>query len=141
MARSYLASVFIVIPVDDVVTGIFNAPVAAIDFQNAVGIGLVWRLTGDAVNYFARDFPCLLLGPLAFDHEALADVGEIEIVIEFRRCPDSPNLDSSMPEIRTDSSRFAAVFKGEGEIFEELRLVAFDGEVIMGLPVFDQIAS
>lgn len=141
MAGSYSTSVFVVIPVDDVVAAVFNTPVAAIDSQNLVGIGLVWRLTGDAINDFTRDFPGFFLDSLPFDHEDLAKAGEIEIIIEFRRCPDLSDLDSAMAGIRAGGRRFAAIFKIETDFFEESRLVAFDGKVIIGLPVFDQMSS
>lgn len=141
MAGSYSTSVFIVIPVDDVMAAVFNTPVAAIDFQNLVGVGLVWRLTGDAVSPFAGNFSRLFVGSLPFDQKDLAKVGEVKIIIEFRRDPDLSNLDSAMAGIRASGRRFAAIFKAQTDIFEELRLVAFDGEVIMGVPVFDQMSS
>lgn len=141
MAGSYSTSVFIVIPVEDVVAAVFNTPVATIDSQNLVGIGLIWRLTGDAINDFTRDFPDFFLDSLTFDHEDLSKAGEIEIIIEFRRGPDLSDLDSAMAGIRAGGRRFAEIFKAETDVFEESRLVAFDGEVIMGLPNLDQIAS
>lgn len=141
MAGSYSTSVFVVIPVDDVVAAVFNTPVAAIDSQDLVGIGLLGRLTGDATNDFTRDFPGFFLDCLPFDHEDLAKAGEVEIIIEFYRGPDLPDLDSAMAGIRAGGRRFAAIFKAETDIFEESRLVAFDGEVIIGLPVFNQMSS
>jgi hypothetical protein len=34
-----------------------------------------------------------------------------------------------------------AVLKIQGEVFEEPGLIAFDGEMVMSPPVFDQVAS
>ena len=47
---AYPTSVFIIIPVDDVVTAIFDAPVASVCFEHLLGVGLLWRLAGDPVD-------------------------------------------------------------------------------------------
>jgi hypothetical protein len=46
-----------------------------------------------------------------------------------------------MIEVNGGSVRFLAVLKVKGDVLEELGLVPFDGEMIMGLSVFNQIAG
>lgn len=141
MAGANPASVFIVVPVNDVVAAVFYTPVAAIGRKDALGVGLLRCLTGDAVSGFSRDHSGLFIDPFAFDHEGLADVGEVEIGIELASDPDLACLDPAMVVINSESLRLLTVLKIQAEIFEESGLIAFDGKMIMSLPVFDQVAS
>jgi len=141
MAGAYPASVFIIIPINDVVAAVFYAPVTAVDLEDVVGVSLIRCVTGDAVSGFGCGFPSFFIEPFALDHEGLADVGKVEIGIELGSDPDLPCLNSAMVEVNGDRVRFLAVLEIQGEIFEESGLIAFDGEMVMGLPVFDEVAS
>ena len=48
---AYPTSVFIIIPVDDVVAAIFDAPVASVCFKHLLGVGLLRGLAGDPVSH------------------------------------------------------------------------------------------
>lgn len=141
MASAYPASIFIVVPVNDVVAAVFYAPVAAVGLEDAVGIGLLRWLAGNAVSGFSRDLSGLFIDPFAFDHEGLSNVGEGEIHIELGSDPDLACLDPAVVKINGDSVRFLAPLKIQGEIFEQSGLIAFDGKMVMSLSVFDQVAS
>ena len=89
-------AIFIVIPIEDIVTAIFNGPVAPIHLEDALGIGLLGRSTGDAVSHFARALAILFVYELSFDDERLSDVGEIKVAVELGGGPDLSGFDSSM---------------------------------------------
>lgn len=50
MAGAYAAAVFIEIPVQDVVAAVFDAPVAAVDGKELLGVYFVGLSAGDAVG-------------------------------------------------------------------------------------------
>ncbi len=83
MAGAYLTSVFIVVPVQDVVAAVFYAPVTAIGFEDLLCVGLLRCSTGDAVDGFGGDCTGFFIKPFAFNHEGLANMGEVEIVVEL----------------------------------------------------------
>jgi hypothetical protein len=58
MAGTYSAAVFVIVPFDDVMAGVFNAPVAPVGGKNALTVGLFRPSTGDAVG----DFTGILTG-------------------------------------------------------------------------------
>jgi hypothetical protein len=50
MARADATAVFVIVPVEDVMTAVLDAPVAAIGGKQASGVGLRRALTGDAIG-------------------------------------------------------------------------------------------
>jgi len=59
ISGSNAAAVFIESPIKDVVAAIFNAPMATINGENSLCVGVLCRLAGDAVicqRKFARSF-------------------------------------------------------------------------------------
>ena len=75
VAGSYPAAVFVQVPVDDVVAAVFDAPVAAVCFEDPPGVGLLRGAAGDAVGKLAGAFPGFFLDALALDDEGLAHMG------------------------------------------------------------------
>src|SRR5256885_9022295 len=59
--RSDATAVFIIVPVDDVVTTVLNGPVTAVDFENLMRAGLLGGPTGDAVGNVQSAFSSLFL--------------------------------------------------------------------------------
>ncbi len=66
---------------------------------------------------------------------------EVEVVVERGGGPDLSNLDAPMRAIDSDPLGFLALLEIEGEVFEQPALVAFDGEVVVRLPVLDQVTG
>ncbi len=54
---SYPATVFVEVPVDDVMAAVLDAPVAPVCLQYPLSVGLLRRAAGDAVGEFAGFFP------------------------------------------------------------------------------------
>ena len=96
MAGANAAPVFVEIPVDDVVAAVFDRPVAAIDFEEALGPGLFGRAAGDTQCRFERLLLGLLVDDFALDQEDLADVREVGIGVERGTAPNSSGFDASM---------------------------------------------
>src|SRR6266545_564730 len=51
VAGADAAAVLVVVPIEDVVAAVFDGPVATVDFEQALGIGLCGGSTGDAVGH------------------------------------------------------------------------------------------
>lgn len=81
VASAYPATVFIVIPVDDVVTAVFDAPVTTVCGQNTLRISLFRSPTGNAVCGFAMQFSSFFVYRLPLNNESLADMWKIQIDI------------------------------------------------------------
>lgn len=61
---------------------------SATELQQAGRVGLLSSQAGDAVGGFATLFFGEDLGAVALDTEDLADVGEVQVVVEFAAGPD-----------------------------------------------------
>lgn len=77
----YPATVFVKVPVDDVMAAILDAPVAPVCREYLPGVGVLRQAAGDAVSELAGVFSGFFLDTLAFDDEGLADVGEIQVIV------------------------------------------------------------
>jgi hypothetical protein len=67
---------------------------------------------GDAIGDVTGGFTGFFLGALALDNKGLAEVREVEIVIEFGRGPDFAGFDSAVIRgVGKDKIRAAAVVK------------------------------
>ena len=112
MARAYPTSVFIIVPIEDVVATVLDAPVASVDLENTRWVGFSWFSAGNAVGDFGRALTAFLLHGVPFDDERLSHVGEVEVVIEFGRSPDLSDLDPSVIRGRAlNKIRFLPVFE------------------------------
>ena len=71
---------------------------------------------------------------MSFDEKRLLDVGEVEVGVEFGGGPDFSSFDPAVIRgIKGNKIRFLSVLEIQFDIFKECGLVAFDGEVVMGL--------
>ena len=111
------ATVFVVVPIEDVVAAIFDRPMPAVDLKEASGMGLFRCSAGDAVGDFVGAFSGLLLDPLPFDDEGLSDVREVEVVVECGGGPDLSGFDPPMLGRGVlDELRFVSVLEEAGEL-------------------------
>jgi len=117
MSGADTTAVFIIIPIDDVMAAIFNAPVSPIDGKNGLGIGLLGCLAGDAIGDFSRALAGFLLSDLTFNTEYLADMRECEVSVQFCGSPDSSDFDSAVIRGRTRGKFwFFTVLEEEGDV-------------------------
>ena len=131
--RRNSASVFIVVPVKDVVAAVFDTPVAAVRGENACCVGLNCGVAGHAIGDVAGDLAGLFLRDVTFYDESLSYGGEVEIVVEFCCGPDFSDFDPAMLR-RVDSNIIGglSIFEIHLDGFKNSGLVGFDGEVIIG---------
>lgn len=134
---AYPAPVFIVVPVEDVVTAVLDRPVAPVGREHALGIGFrrapARDAVGDPLLVLERFLAALFVYGVPFNHEGLSDVGKIEIPVQCGRCPDLPFLDP--PVVRgvvEDKVRFSSLVEEKLDILVEPSLVLLDGEVVVG---------
>jgi hypothetical protein len=60
VTSAYAAAVFIIVPIDNVMTAVFNAPVAAVGGKHALRVGLLRSTAGDAIGDFTGVFTAFL---------------------------------------------------------------------------------
>jgi hypothetical protein len=142
MASAYAAAVFIIVPIDNVMAAVFDAPVAAIGGKNAFCVGLLRGPTGDAIGDFTGGYAGFFICGLPLDDESLANVGKVEIAVEFSCGPDFADFDSTViGRVVVDEIGIFPVFKIKRDVFEKSRLVVLDGEVVMSVTFPDQIVG
>jgi hypothetical protein len=88
MPLAYAVAVFVIVPVDNVMAAVFDAPVTTVDGKYTFGVGLLGSSTGYAIGEFTGVFAGFFINGLPLYEESLSEVGEIEIVVEFGCGPD-----------------------------------------------------
>lgn len=96
VAGSDSASVFIIVPIQDMVTAIFNDPMTPVDGEDTLGICLFGGSARDAIDDLHGAFATLFDGAVPFNDEGLPNMREVEIVIELQGGPDFSDFDASM---------------------------------------------
>ena len=112
MALAYAAAVFVIVPIDNVMAAVFDAPVATIGGQHAFRIGLFRSSTGNAIGDFTGVFTGFFISELALDDKSLSDVRKVQIVVEFGGGPDFSDFDATVIGwVAEDKIRLLAVVK------------------------------
>ena len=87
-----------------------------------------------------EDSPVFFSVGLALDNKGLTEVREVQVAIECGGGPDFANFDSAViRRVGHDKIRERAVVKKERDVFKETGLVVFDGEVVVGVTLPDQV--
>ena len=118
-----------------------DAPVVAVEGQQAGGAGAERGVVGDAIDDLGGGLAGLLLDRVPFDGEDLSDVGKVEIVVQRGGGPDGAAFDAAMLQ----GGWLAAVrrtARGEvqADIRAERRLIVLRDEQVMGV-AFDQVGG
>ncbi len=137
------AAVFIVIPVDTVMTTVLDAPVPAVILQHVGGVGLAGRFASHPIGELLVLLAAFFVDGDAFHPEDLSEVGKVEIVIESGGDPDISDFDAAMLGAIEGRVIGLAVerVKIERGLFKPLFLIAFDGEVVVRAPILNPIAG
>jgi len=142
MPTADAASILIIVPVDDVVATVFNGPMASVVLQDLLGRGQGRRFTGEAIGNIGVFLATLFVSGEPFHHKGLPDMREVQIGVELGGHPDLADFEPAMVAIGgRERGRLIKVFKIEGGVFQQMFLVAFDGEVVVGAALFDEIAG
>jgi hypothetical protein len=142
MAGAYPTAVFVIVPVDDVVAAVFDAPMAAVGGKNPLGVGLFGLSAGQAIGDFMGVLTAFFVCGLPFDDKSLSNVRKVEVVVEFGCSPDFADFDSSVVRGCTINKIWLSpVFKVQLDVLKKTWLVCFDGEVIMRLAFADQVVG
>ena len=112
MAGSYPAAVFVIVPIDNVMTAVFDAPVAAVGGKHALRVGLLSSSTGNAIGDFTGVLAGFFICELALDDKSLSDVRKVQIAVEFGCGPDFADFDAAViGRVALDKIGVLAVFK------------------------------
>ena len=96
IALAYPTAILVKGPINDVVAGVFNAPVAAICCEDTFRIGLFRGPAGNTVRNITRVFTALFVRGLTLDEKGLSDMGKIQITIKFGCGPDASDFNAAM---------------------------------------------
>jgi hypothetical protein len=83
MASLYPAAVFVIVPSDNVMTAIFDTPVAAVGHKHAFWVGLFRSPAGNAIGNFTGVFTGFFIRELLLNDKSLSDVKIIQITVKF----------------------------------------------------------
>jgi hypothetical protein len=90
------AAVFIEGDIPDIMEAIFDRPVAATQAEQASGVGMLGRETGNTVDSFGTVFLGDDCGGVALDREDLGGIGKGKIASQFGTGPDVADFQPSM---------------------------------------------
>ena len=112
MALADAAAVFVIVPIDNVMTAVFDAPVAAVGGKHALRVGLLRGLTGNTIGDFTGVFTGFFICELALDDKSLSDMRKVQIAVKFGCGPDFADFDAAMIRwVAVDKIGVLAVFK------------------------------
>ena len=90
------ASVFVIVPVSDVVTTFLDATMLAVGPQDLFGLGFFCSVVGNAMCQFMGSAAVFFIHDFPFDDKSLADVGKVKVLVEFVGSPYLADVDPSM---------------------------------------------
>jgi len=96
MALAYPAAVFVIVPIDNVMTAIFDAPVATVGGKYALRVGFFRSSAGNAIGDFTGVFTGFFICGLPLDKKSLSDVRKVQIAIKFGCGPDFAYFDPAV---------------------------------------------
>jgi hypothetical protein len=96
IARAYTASIFVLVPVCDVMAAILNAPMAAIVGKDVLCIGLLPAFAGDAMGELGGGGTGLFIDAVTFEDKSLCPVGEAQVVVELGGRPNLAGFNASV---------------------------------------------
>lgn len=89
----------------------------AIRLKDFFGISLFRFATGHSVNNFVSSFTCFLFNAISFNHEGLANMGKIQVLVERCGCPDFAGFDTSVVgRSIVDKIRLLPILEEQGNI-------------------------
>jgi hypothetical protein len=142
VAGSNPAAVFMIIPINDVMAGIFDTPVPSVYIEELLRVGLLGGSACDAVSGFTGFFTGLFFDAVSLDDKCLCHVGEVDIIVEFGSGPYFSGFDPSMFRwCEIGEIRFLAVLEIELDVLKKCGLVVFNGEVIVSLTLPDYVVG
>lgn len=110
--------------------------------QDFLCVGIPGWATGDAIGNLTGAFSGFLIDAVTFDDESLSDVWKVQVVIELGGDPDFAGFDPAMIRGRMiDEIWLLSVPEVEFDICKEGGLVCFDGEMIVGVTLLDQVVG
>ncbi|MBW1959916.1 MAG: hypothetical protein JRJ04_00530 [Deltaproteobacteria bacterium] len=112
-----------IVPIDNVMVAVFDAPVTTVGGQHALRAGLFRVSTGDAIGDFTAVFACFFICGFALDDKNFCEVRKVQIIVQFGSGPDFANFDAAVIQgVTLDKIRIFAVFKIKSNIFKKPRI-------------------
>ena len=119
---------------------VFDGPMAPVVLQHLLRRCQARRLTGDAIGNIGSCLSTLGVSREPFHHKGLPDMWEVQADVQLGGDPDLASFAPTMAAIGGgEIGRLLQVVKIEGGGFQQMLLVAFDGEVVVGAALVHQI--
>ncbi len=83
MAFTYSAAIFVVVPVDDVMATILNAPVFTVVLKYLLWAGQGRCFAGYPVGYILAFLAGFFVDGAPFHQECLTYIGEVQVIVEL----------------------------------------------------------
>jgi hypothetical protein len=96
MACTDTATVLMVIPVDDVMTAVLDAPGPAVILQHLGGAGEAWCFAGNPIGDILGWLAAFFVDRDLLHPEGLLDMGEVQVVIERGGDSDVSDFEAAM---------------------------------------------
>ena len=136
------AAVLVIVPIEDIMAAVFDGPVATVDLEKALGVGLLRGAAGDAIGNLAGGLAGLFVDRDAFDGKDLADMREVQVVVKGGGRPDFTGFDAAVVgRVMRDKVRGLSVSEPKSDVIKECGMIGFDGEVVVGVAFFDQVVG
>ena len=112
VTSAYAAAVFVIVPIDNVMTAVFDAPVGAVGGKHASRVGLLRSSAGNAIGNFTGIFTGFFICGLPLDEKSLSDVRKVQVAVEFGCGPDFADFDPAViRRVAMDKIGVLPVFK------------------------------
>jgi len=112
MAFAYPAAVFVIVPIDNIMTAVFDAPMAAVGGKHVLRAGLLGSSAGNAIGDFTRASSGFFICRLPLDQKGLSDVRKVQIAVELGCGPDFADFNPAViRRVATDKIRVLPVSK------------------------------
>ena len=112
MAGLYPAAVFVKVPIDNVMTAVFDAPVAAVGGKHALRVGLLRGPAGNAIGDVTGVFAGFFICELPLDDKSLSDMRKVQIAVKFGCGPDFADFDAAVIRwVAKDKIGLLSIFK------------------------------
>lgn len=141
---SYSASVLVVVPIQNIMTAVFNRPMLANGVLYHIWGGFLGRPACNSVYDFAGNLARFFLYGFSFYHKRLGDMGKIQISVQFACCPNTARFYAAVfPTGNIEIFRFRVdITKKELDVGTQGSLVVFRNQKIMSLsPTRDVIGK
>jgi len=120
---------------------VFNGPMASGVLPHVLRCRQGRRVAGNPLGQLPARLPRFFVPGKPFHHKGVSDMRKVSVAIQLGGHPDLAGFETTMVAIRGGKiGRVLTVGKIEGRLFQQLCVIALDGEVVVGPALVNHIA-